>query len=247
MLSSSVSKDLNSLNLTSENVQFSSRNSLMYNSIKRDVVPVHGQRHSLRSSSESDSISPTNKFYVSSPLSIPPSPYYQDLFERNQQSSVLPQKNSKKIVTRPARLLNISDSQKTVPCHEVFCAYSNSPASRNLQALLRESARVHSLRAPKTVHTKNCRGTTQSFCCSGTDSSPSLSGHRPVTIGKASRNSAGTPGGNSSGRRLGGGTRPHCSLCRQSTTGSKMTRHTRGRQAVLCMVLSLLLPQAAPF
>lgn len=221
----------------------SSGEGLVSSRLKWALAPVHKQGLHLHSSSESDFVSPTSKFDISPSVNLAPPGHYQRSCNRVPQQPCIHPTSSKKGIPRPNYLATEHTVQVNVPCHAVFCAYSTSPEARNLQALLRESARIHSVKAHRTSDMKHGRTSTHVSCCSGGNPSPLLSKYRPTTIGKSSKNSPGTTVMNTG--QLPAGSRPSCLLCQQSSSSSRTTRHTRGRQAVLCMVLSHLLPQAA--
>ncbi|XP_068238091.1 protein still life, isoform SIF type 1 isoform X2 [Palaemon carinicauda] len=208
---------------------------------KRSFAPVHRQRFSHHSSTESDSISPTAKYGVGPSIfsSIEPPLHYRSRYnDQIFSDSMSSSRNSyKKVGNRSPSLTTGPASKLPVPCHAVFCAYSTSPATRNLQAFFRESAKIHNLRMRKAAESKY-KHTSRTHCCGGDGTYSPLYSYRPVTIGRPHRNSPDIPSifSGSSGRRC-SGSRPLCSLCQQSTAtayGCRTVRHPRGRQTVLC-------------
>ncbi|KAG7162934.1 putative still life-like [Homarus americanus] len=212
----------------------SSREDLVKKRQKWALAPIHRPGLYLRSSSESDSVSPTRKFNISRSADAAPPHQYQQCSEQVLQQPCIHPTSNRTGIPRPNYLATDLTTPVTVPCHAVFCAYSTSPEARNLQALLKESVKIHGIKTHESYNVKHGRTTYRTPCCSGGSVSPFLSQYRPTTIGKSAKSSPGTTERNITSRSI-AGSRPSCLLCqRSSLSSSRMTRHTRGRQALLC-------------
>lgn len=207
------------------------------------LAPVHPEGLRECSSSKSESLSSASKqFRNPSSLDLIPSRLYQGCCDQIPRSpNTFPSPiNSSSGIARPDCLAAESMPAVTVPCHAIFCAYSTTQEALTLKALLKETARLHALKAHKTYDVRHGRMTPQTPCCGGGIFSPF-----PSECGLSTRHGQSPPRVHRSIGRASAWSRPSCLLCEQSSGSSGSInnssnrvklRRDSGRSTVLCTV-----------